>query len=69
MTQHDLQDLYDDLPAVVNVPQAAQIIGVSERTVRTLIADGRLGHLRVGRLVRIPRHRLLEFIGAPDAGK
>ena len=64
---------YPDIPPVCSVPEAAAIIGVSERFTRTLIASGELGHLRIHRPVTIPRHSLLEFLGAngsadPKAG-
>lgn len=72
MTAHS-HDYYSDIPVVCSVPEAAAILGVSERFTRTLISSGELGHLRIRRLVKIPRHSLLEFLGAngsadPKAG-
>lgn len=57
---------YDGLPLVLDVPQVATVLGTGERVVRDLITSGALGHVRVGRLIRVPRHRLLAFLGADD---
>ena len=57
-------DLYSDLPAVTDVRGAAAVLGISERKARQMVADGELGHLRLGRLVRIPRHSLLALIAS-----
>ena len=59
---------YADVPVVATVAQAALILDCSERHVRSLISSGRLGHCRLGRLVRIPRHQLLELIHADESG-
>ena len=57
-------DAYPDIPAVATVAQVASILDCSERHVRSLVSSGQLGHCRLGRLVRIPRHQLLELLGA-----
>ena len=53
---------YDDLPAVAAVPTVARILGASTDTVRALIARSDLGHVRLGRLIRIPRHELVKLL-------
>ena len=55
---------YPDIPVVSTVPQVAEILDCSERHVRNLIARGDLGHVYLGRLVKVPRHSLLELLGA-----
>lgn len=37
----------------LTVPEVAEILRCGQRTVRQMIADGRLEHFRVGRLVRV----------------
>ena len=54
---------YDDLPLVLDVPAVAAVLGTGERVVREEIAAGRLEHVRVGRLIRVPRHCLLSYLG------
>ena len=40
-------------PALLTVNQAAAALGISPRTLRRLLAEGQLAHVRVGRLVRV----------------
>lgn len=46
-----------------SIPEAAQAVGVSERHLRTLIDDGTIPSLTLGRRVVIPR-RALEELGS-----
>ncbi len=55
---------YSDLPVVMDATAVATILGCSERHVRSLIASNTLGHISLGRLVKVPRHCLLELLGA-----
>jgi excisionase family DNA binding protein len=54
---------------VLTVPQAAKLIQVSENHLYSLIAQNALPHVRFGKLIRIPRWALLNYIatqsGAP----
>jgi excisionase family DNA binding protein len=59
---------YDDVPVVLDVRQAASVLNCSERLVRTMIASGELGHVRLHRLVRVPRHQLLKLLHANESG-
>lgn len=56
----------DDLPPVCNVADVARFLDVSEFTVRELIRRGDLGHVRLGRLVKIPRHEIARLLD-PEA--
>jgi excisionase family DNA binding protein len=63
--------LYDDLPAVATVNEAAAVLQCHPDTVRAMIDRGDLQHVRLGRLIRVPRHRLIEFLEtvvSPDLG-
>ena len=57
-----------DLPDLVRVSEAATVLDVSEGTVRGLLARGELAMVRCGRLVRIPRSSLVNFVAGrvPD---
>ena len=46
------------------VPRAAQLLGVCENTCWSLIRQGRLGVVRVGRRVLIPHEELVRFLRA-----
>jgi excisionase family DNA binding protein len=49
------------LPLLHSKRQAARIIGISERTLHSLIAARQLGRVRVGRRVLIPHAELVRF--------
>ena len=55
----------------LTVNEAVQVLGVCERKVRGLIAEGKLPHFRVGRSVRIPWIPLKEWMdqGGTEGGK
>ncbi|KAB8161798.1 helix-turn-helix domain-containing protein [Streptomyces sp. 3MP-14] len=47
---------------MLNVDQAAEVLGTTERFPRRLIAERRIRFVRVGRHVRIPESALSDFI-------
>ena len=51
-----------DIPVVLDVPAVATILGCGDRTVRNLIATGALRSVRLGRLIRVPREALIDFL-------
>jgi excisionase family DNA binding protein len=51
-------------PALLRLPEAAQFLALSERTVWQMVADGRLQSVRVGRALRFDRRDLVAFIDA-----
>ena len=55
----------------LTVNEAVQVLGVCERKVRGLIAEGKLPHFRVGRSVRIPWQPLKEWMdqGGTEGGR
>ena len=57
MTNTNYQDKYG-----LTVSEAVKVLGVCERKVRGLIAEGKLPHFRVGRSVRIPWQPLKEWM-------
>lgn len=49
---------------VLTVPEVAAILRVSRMAIYRLIDDRRLGHLRIGRSVRVPRRALAAYIAS-----
>jgi excisionase family DNA binding protein len=43
------------IPELISIAQAADVLGVSRDTVRRLLAAGELGSVRIGVALRIPR--------------
>ena len=49
-------------PVVLTIPQAAKLLQVSENHLYTLVAQNAIPHVRFGKLIRIPRWALLQYI-------
>ena len=47
---------------LLTVRAAAGALGLSEKTVRLWISDGRLGYVKLGRATRIPESQVLELV-------
>jgi excisionase family DNA binding protein len=52
-----------ELPPWVKISQAAEYYQISEKTVRNLIAHGKLKAKKIGRQIRIDRQSLLDLGG------
>ena len=50
------------LPRAVSAKRAGELLGLSERTVRTYIARGLLGSVRIGRRVLVPEHAIHDLL-------
>lgn len=59
-----MRDPDPSLPLVLDVPGVATILGCGTRTVRNLLASGELRSVRLGRLIRVPREALIDFLSA-----
>ncbi len=58
-----------ELPPVVDVPTAGQILGVGRSCAYELVRNGQWPTpvLHLGRLIRIPTGPLIELVGAPQS--
>ncbi|MBT4584682.1 MAG: excisionase family DNA-binding protein [Phycisphaerae bacterium] len=66
-----MADFRDQDKYGLTVSEAKKVLGVCERKVRGLIAEGKLPHFRVGRSVRIPWQPLKEWMdqGGTEGGR
>lgn len=55
-----------DYPDVLTVEQVSELLGVCTKTVYTMIKRGELKKQNVGRLIRIPKSYLMEYLGIED---
>lgn len=55
----------DDLPLVLTVAEAADVLRIGQRQLRQLIARRELYAARVGRSIRIPRSSIETFLSGP----
>ena len=63
----------DDSTPLLTVAEAAELLRVHSNHVYELIRRGELPHVRLGRVIRLPRHRLEQWIeeqcGASEGGR
>ena len=57
-----LVDPIDDTRIALSMRECANAIGVSERSIWSMVKSGRLASFKVGRSVRISRHAIEAFI-------
>jgi excisionase family DNA binding protein len=53
---------FEGLPDVLKTAQAADALQVDPKTIREMIRRGELRAVRCGRLIRIPKSALVEFV-------
>ena len=49
-------------PPFLNIVETAEYLGTSERFIRRLIAERRIGFVKLGRPIRIPMSAIEEFV-------
>lgn len=57
-----MEEYLGDYPPVLCVNDVAEILGITPKTVRHLIKAGEITGIKVGRLLRIPKYRLIEYL-------
>ena len=57
-----MEELLKEYPAVLCISEVAEILNISPATVRRYIKNQVLPYVKVGRLVRIPKARLIDFL-------
>lgn len=60
-----MQDKYKELeayPDVLSLKEVAEYVHISKDTVRKACLNGELKHIRIGRLYKITKENLIEFL-------
>ena len=57
-----MEDYLKNYPPVLSVDEVAKILSVTPRTVRMLVKTKALSGIKVGRLIRIPKDRLINYL-------
>lgn len=60
---------FEQLPELLDVTEAATVLGVGRGSVYQAVHKGDLDGVRVGRLLRIPRHSLMALAGKSQASR
>jgi excisionase family DNA binding protein len=56
----------DDLPAVMTVEECAAFLRIGRSACYASVRNGTIPSVRVGRLIRVPREALLEWLSKRD---
>lgn len=51
-----------DIPDVLTVDQVADLLHISKRSVYKLLSDGSIRHRKIGRIYRIPKQAVVEYL-------
>lgn len=54
--------MFKEYPDILTVPQVAQALGIGRKAAYALVKGKKLGHIRVGRTIKVPKFSLEEFI-------
>ena len=54
--------LFKDYPDILTIPQVAQALGIGRKAAYALVNEKKLGAIRVGRTIKVPKFSLEEFV-------
>lgn len=54
--------MFKGYPDILTIPQVAQALGIGIKTAYALVNKKKLGHIRVGRSIKVPKFSLEEFV-------
>ena len=57
-----MEKFLEKYPPVLDADDVATILGVTSKTVRKLVNSGELNSIKVGRLIRIPKDMLIDYL-------
>ena len=53
---------FEHLPLVLHVKELAEVLSISQNTAYALVRSGHIRSIRTGRIYRIPRDALIEYL-------
>lgn len=54
--------MFREYPDILTIPQVAKALGISTKAAYSLVNEKRLGAIRVGRTIKVPKFCLEEFV-------
>lgn len=54
--------MFEEYPDILTIPQVAQALGVGKKAAYTLVNECRLGCIRLGKTIKVPKYCLIEFV-------
>lgn len=52
----------EEFPALLNISDVQEILGVGRNTAYSLVRSGKIKHLRIGRLIKVPKAELEAYL-------
>ena len=53
---------FEHLPLVLHVKELAEVLSISQNTAYALVRSGQIRSIRTGRIYRIPKDALIEYV-------
>ena len=53
---------FEHLPLVLHVKELAEVLSISQNTAYVLVRSGQIRSIRTGRIYRIPKDALIEYL-------
>ena len=53
----------NEIPAILTVPQLAEFLNIGRNAAYDLVNSNQIKVIRIGKIIRIPRHAVLEYLG------
>lgn len=54
--------MFKDYPDILTVPQVAQALGIGIKAAYALVNNKRIGSIRIGRTIKVPKFCLEEYV-------
>ena len=54
--------MFKEYPDILTIPQVAQALGIGLKAAYDLVRRHQLGHIRVGKTIKVPKFSLEEFV-------
>ena len=54
--------MFKEYPDIMTVPQVANALKIGRKAAYALVNDNLLGHIRIGRTIKVPKEMLVEFV-------
>lgn len=54
--------MFREYPDILTIPQVAQALGVCTKAAYALVNGKKLGAIRIGRTIKVPKEQLVEFV-------
>jgi excisionase family DNA binding protein len=62
LSKNSYRNMLTKYPDLINMGQLQEILGVSRNAAYKLVREGKINFFRVGKLIRIPKRFLIDYI-------